>query len=98
MFPATSRGDDYGGALCRTFARTRGGSVHRLMRWKPSPSMVVSLVALFVALTTSAYAVDGPNPGVDTVGSQDIINAEVKQADIGGNAVGSGKVIDESLT
>ena len=72
--------------------------MHRLMRWKPSPSMVVSLIALFIALTTSAYAIDGPAPGVDSVGSQDIINAEVKQADIGGNAVGSGKVIDESLT
>lgn len=38
---------------------------------------VVGYVALFVALSGVAYADDGPLAGQNTVGSADIINAEV---------------------
>lgn len=50
-------------------------------------SHVVGYVALFVALSGTAYAVDGPLPGQNQVGSQDIINSEVRSEDIGGAQV-----------
>jgi hypothetical protein len=50
-------------------------------------SNVVGYVALFIALSGTAYAVDGPLPGQNQVGSQDIINSEVKSEDIGGAQV-----------
>jgi hypothetical protein len=59
---------------------------------------VVGYVALFVALSGVAYADDGPLAGQNTVGSADIINAEVYSQDIQPDAVGSGKVADNSLT
>ncbi len=45
----------------------------------------------------TAYAVDGPLAGQNTVGSEDIINGEVKTADIGGSEVTAAKVLDDSL-
>jgi hypothetical protein len=59
-------------------------------------SNVVGYVALFVALSGTAYAVDGPLLGKNTVGSADIINGEVKNVDIGAGAVTSAKVADDS--
>jgi hypothetical protein len=58
-------------------------------------SNVVGYVALFVALSGSAYAVNGPLAGRNTVGSADIINQEVKSADVEDDGV-SGADIDES--
>ncbi|HYH62628.1 MAG TPA: hypothetical protein VD766_12245 [Solirubrobacterales bacterium] len=55
------------------------------------------LLAVFIALSGTAYAVDGPNPGTNAVGSEDIINGEVKAADIGGGVVTGAKVLDDSL-
>jgi len=55
------------------------------------------LLAVFIALSGTAYAVDGPNPGTNAVGSEDIINGEVKTADIGGGVVTGAKVLDDSL-
>jgi hypothetical protein len=60
-------------------------------------SNVVGYLSLFVALSGTAYAIDGPLPGQDQVGSQDIINGEVKALDLGGNAVRSPDVLDETL-
>ncbi|HWM18055.1 MAG TPA: hypothetical protein VNO51_00085 [Ilumatobacteraceae bacterium] len=60
-------------------------------------SNVVGYVALFVALSGTAYAVDGPLAGQNQVGSEDIINGEVKRDDIAGDAVRTGKVLDETL-
>jgi hypothetical protein len=67
-------------------------------------SNVIGYVALFVALSGTAYAVDGPLPGQDQVGSADIINNEVQTADIRdanlttadirAGAVTSGKILD----
>jgi hypothetical protein len=71
-------------------------------------SNVWGIAAMFVALTGTAYAMDGPLPGQNQVGSADIINGEVLDQDIGAgqvknaqiaaNAIGSGKVADGSLT
>lgn len=54
-------------------------------------------MALFVALSGTAYAVDGPLPGQNQVGSEDIINEEVKRDDLGPDAVRTGKVLNETL-
>jgi hypothetical protein len=51
---------------------------------------VVASLALFVALGGTAYA-------VNTIGSTDIIDGEVKSVDIGPNAVDSARVRDETL-
>ena len=59
-------------------------------------------LALFVALGGTAVAatgaLDGPAPGQNSVGSLDIINGQVQNGDIQDNAVGSGKVSNDSLT
>jgi hypothetical protein len=60
-------------------------------------SNVVGYLALFVALSGTAYAVDGPLPGQNQVGSEDIINGEVKRDEIASDAVRTGKVLDETL-
>ena len=71
-------------------------------------SNVWGIAAMFVALTGTAYAVDGPLPGQDQVGSADIIDGEVhdtdigagqvKNADLAANAVNSAKVNNGTLT
>jgi hypothetical protein len=68
---------------------------------------VIGYVALFVALSGTAAAVDGPLPGQDQVGSSDIINSEVKTNDIGAeqvqnsdiavDAVKGGRIGDDSV-
>lgn len=58
---------------------------------------VIGYVALFVALSGTVYAVDGPLNGQNKVGSADIIDGEVLNPDLGANSVGSGKVIDGNL-
>jgi hypothetical protein len=55
---------------------------------------VVSTLCLFLLLGGTAVAVDGSLPGQNTVGSADIINGEVKNADLGPDSVSSGKVTD----
>ena len=60
-------------------------------------SNVYGLIAVFIALGGTAFAVDGPLPGQDQVGSEDIINGEVKRDDIAGDAVRTGKVLNETL-
>jgi hypothetical protein len=60
-------------------------------------SNVVGYLALFVALSGTAYAVDGPLAGQNQVGSEDIINEEVKRDDLGPDAVRTGKVLNETL-
>lgn len=60
-------------------------------------SNVYGLIAVFIALGGTAFAVDGPLPGQNQVGSDDIINGEVKRDDIAGDAVRTGKVQNETL-
>jgi len=51
-------------------------------------SNVVGYIAIFLfAIGGTAYAVDGPLAGQNTVGSEDIINTEVHTGDIGDGAV-----------
>jgi hypothetical protein len=63
-------------------------------RLKQAPALVVSLVALFAALSGAAVAL----PGTETVNSGDIKNESVKSVDLKDNkAVASSDVIDETL-
>jgi hypothetical protein len=56
-------------------------------------SNIVGYIALFLfAMGGSAYALDGPLPGQNQVGSDDIINGEVKTADIGTGEVKNGDI------
>lgn len=57
--------------------------------WKPSPSMAVALLALFVALGGSAIAAKS---GVFKVRSKNIVNGQVKTPDLRKNAVTSAKI------
>jgi hypothetical protein len=80
----------------------------RVMRARPSSSMVVALIALFVALIGTAQAVDGPLPGQNQVGSADVINNDVRSedirdanlttADIRAEAVTGGKIAADAVT
>jgi hypothetical protein len=61
-------------------------------------SNIVGYIALFLfAMGGSAYALDGPLPGQNQVGSDDIINGEVKNADIGTSEVKANNVAPDSL-
>jgi hypothetical protein len=65
--------------------------------WKlrrPSPAFVVSCLALFVALSGSAVALQGHNG----VKSDDIAKGAVHAGDIANNAIKSAKIADESVT
>jgi hypothetical protein len=55
-------------------------------------SNVIAYAALFFALSGTAYALDGPLPGQNQVGSDDIINSEVKGVDIGAGEVKNGDI------
>jgi hypothetical protein len=60
-------------------------------------SNILGLVAIFIALSGTAYALDGPLPGQNQVGSDDIINGEVKNGDLGVDSVASGKIADRQV-
>ncbi len=79
--------------------------LRRLLARRPSPAMVVALIALFVAMGGTATALQGRN----TVFSDDITNGEVKSPDIrtghvrspdisNNNGVRSTDVRDDTLT
>jgi hypothetical protein len=64
----------------------------RIVRRRPTPAMVVALVALVMATGGSSYAADGVDAlasalANNSVGSKQIKNGQVKHADIGKNAV-----------
>lgn len=64
-------------------------------RWgKPSPSMAVALLALFIALSGSAYAAIAKN----AVGTRQLKSKAVTTGKIANNAINSAKVADHSLT
>jgi len=66
----------------------------RVMEARPSPAMVVALIALFVALGGSAAALTGSN----TVQSDDLgPGAQVKAPDVADNAVNGADVLNNSL-
>ena len=59
---------------------------------------VVGYVAVFIALSGTAYAVDGPLQGQNKVGSADIINGEVYTEDIGNGQVIGSKLAPDSIS
>jgi hypothetical protein len=84
-------------------ASATNGSKEVFMRQKLRSRLtfanVVSVIALFFALGGAATiaATSVCTGGLPCVNSDDIINGEVKNPDIGGNAVGTGKVLDDNL-
>jgi len=67
----------------------------RTNRWRQAPALVLSLMALFAALSGAAVAL----PGTQTVNSGDIKDESVKSIDLKDNAAVTGDdVVDESLT
>jgi hypothetical protein len=61
---------------------------------RPSPAMIVALIALFAALTGSAYAALGKN----TVGTKQLKQKAVTTGKLANNAVNGAKVANGSLT
>ena len=56
------------------------------------------MLALFLVLAGgTAYAVDGPNPGQNTIGSEDIIGNEVKSDDIGNGRIFNLDIADDII-
>jgi hypothetical protein len=70
-----------------------------LRRLMPSPAMVVALVALFMAMGGSAYAlvITGASIKNGSVAGRDIKNRSLTGSDIAGNRVGGGAIKESSL-
>lgn len=62
--------------------------------FRPSPALVISCVALFMALAGSAYAV---GIGKNTVRSPQIVNGTIRTVDIRDNAVNAAKIAPDSV-
>lgn len=60
-------------------------------------SNVIGYVSLFVALSGTAYAVDGPLAGQNMVGSADIINNDVSTADVANETLTGDDIKNASL-
>jgi len=71
------------------------GSNQRERRPRLSPSLIISLIALVVAMSSGAYAVS--QAPKNSVTSKSIKNGQVKTKDLAGNAVDANKVVDGSL-
>jgi len=63
---------------------------------RPSPALIISIIALIVALTGTAYA--GSKLGKNSVGSRQLKSKSVTTGKIANNAVTSAKVAKETLT
>lgn len=66
-----------------------------IRKLRPSPAMVVALLALFVALGGSAFAY---GLGRDSVHSANIAPGAVKASDLGKLSLRSGKIVDSDTT
>jgi hypothetical protein len=64
-------------------------------KFRPSPAIVISCLALFLALTGSAFAV---GVGKNTVRSAQIVDSTVRTIDLRDNAVSSPKIADAAVT
>ena len=62
-------------------------------KFRPSPALIISCLALFLAFTGSALAV-----GKNTVRSAQIVDSTVRTVDIRDNAVSSPKIADAAVT
>jgi hypothetical protein len=73
----------------------------RLLRRRPSPAMIVALLALFVALGGSSYAavkIGARDIARGAVGTRAIANNSIRSADIRNATVSGADVTDDSLT
>ena len=61
-------------------------------KFRPSPTVVISCVALFLALTGSALAAKA------SIGSRQIVNGSVRTVDLRDSAVQSAKIADATVT
>ena len=68
--------------------------MRKLIRRRPSPAMVVALLALFVAMGTGAAVA---LPGMNTVNSGDIINGQVKPKDVKDDSLESLDIRDGTI-
>ena len=59
---------------------------------------VWGMVAVFIALGGTAYAVDGPLPGQNQVGSEDIINNDILSKDIADGRIFNVDLADDLIT
>jgi hypothetical protein len=66
--------------------------MRRMLRRRPSPAMVIALIALFLGLGGTATALNGRN----IIFSNDIAPGQVKKPDVGRDAVGKSEVIDDN--
>ena len=66
-----------------------------IKRFQPSPAFVIAMIALLVAMSGTAVAA---GLAANSVKSKQIVNGQVKTPDLGANAVGGGKVKDNSLS
>jgi hypothetical protein len=66
----------------------------RKSKFRPSPALVISCVALFVALTGSALAV---GVGKNTVRSPQIVDGTIRTVDLRDNAVAAGKIAPNAV-
>jgi hypothetical protein len=57
-------------------------------------SNALGLIAIFIALSGTAYAIDGPLAGQNTVGSADVINNDLVSPDLKNNSILSTDVRD----
>jgi hypothetical protein len=67
----------------------------RLIRHRPSPAMVIALLALFIAMAGTGYA--ATQLPANSVGSNQLKNNAVVRVKIKNNAVNGAKVLDGSL-
>jgi len=63
-------------------------------KFRPSPALAISCLALFMALVGTAFAAAPKN----SVRSPQIVNGAVKTVDLGRNAVKSGKIADGTVS
>jgi hypothetical protein len=63
-------------------------------KFRPSPALVISCIALFVALTGSALAV---GVGKNTVRSPQIVDGTIRTVDLRDNAVAAGKIAPNAV-
>src|SRR5581483_1540888 len=71
--------------------------MHRLLRRRPSPAMVVACIALAIALGGTSYAAATLTLPKGSVGTIQLKDSSVTNKKLAKNAVGSLKVIDHSL-
>src|SRR3954468_6413118 len=84
--------------------------MHRLLRHRPSPAMVVACLALFVALGGSAMAAFvvssnsqiGPNTiygaNKPSTANDNIVDGSITSVDIKSESIGGGRILNGSLT